>query len=74
MRVLLFGVIAEKAGSESIEVNATSMASLRETLRSRIDGFDALSYAIAVNRRIVKDDMTFAGSEEIAVLPPFAGG
>jgi molybdopterin converting factor small subunit len=33
-----------------------------------------MSYAIAVDRRLVQNDMPFTGTEEIAVLPPFAGG
>jgi molybdopterin converting factor small subunit len=74
MRVLLYGMVAEKAGSEAMEVNAPSLAALREALHARINGLAAMSYAIAVDRRIVQDDMPLNGSEEIAVLPPFAGG
>jgi molybdopterin converting factor small subunit len=50
------------------------MAELRARLEERIEGFGRLSCAIAVDRRLVHDDMTFTGAEEIAVLPPFAGG
>lgn len=71
---MLFGMLAEKAGATAIEVNAASVNALRDVLRGRITGFDSMSYAIAVDRRIVKEDMTLTGSEEIAVLPPFAGG
>lgn len=74
MRVRLFGMIAEKAGSELIEAEARSVEELRATLVERIAGLEAMSYAIAVDRRIVTDDQPLTGSEEIAVLPPFAGG
>ena len=47
---------------------------LRRSLAARISGLDQLSYAIAVDRRIVHQDVPLTGSEEIAVLPPFAGG
>ena len=33
-----------------------------------------LSYSIAVDRSIVHGEMELSGDEEIAVLPPFAGG
>lgn len=74
MRVLLFGMIAEKAGTDAIEVEASTLGALRAALRSRIRGLDAMSYAIAVDRAIVREDRPLDGSEEIAVLPPFAGG
>jgi len=74
MKVMLFGMLAEKAGTASVEVSASSVADLRAVLRKHIAGLDAMSYAIAVDRRIVKDDRALKGSEEIAVLPPFAGG
>lgn len=74
MKVLLFGMIAEKAGAAEVEVNATSTAALRRTLEQRIAGLALLSYAMAVDRRIVKEDVPLTGSEEIALLPPFAGG
>ena len=71
---MLFGVLAEKAGSASLDLSVGSVSALREQLRERIAGFDRMSYAIAVDRRIVRDDAPLTGSEEIAVLPPFAGG
>ncbi|MBK8498301.1 MAG: MoaD/ThiS family protein [Flavobacteriales bacterium] len=74
MRVKLFGMIAEKAGSAELEMEASSLKGLCEGLRARIRDLDSMSFAIAVDRRIVKDDLTLTGTEEIAVLPPFAGG
>lgn len=74
MEVLLFGMIAEKAGASSMQVDAVSLSELRACLSERIAGMDQLSHAIAVDRRIVHEDMPLTGSEEIAVLPPFAGG
>jgi len=74
MDVMLFGMIAEKAGTDRIEVHAVSTGVLRQVLAERIKGFEGLSYSIAVDRTIVHEDISFTGSEEIAVLPPFAGG
>ncbi len=74
MNVLLFGMIAEKAGADLLSVEASSTGELRRSLAARISGLDQLSYAIAVDRRIVHQDVPLTGSEEIAVLPPFAGG
>ena len=74
MKVLLFGMIAEKAGAASLEVSATSTTALRRQLETRIPDLDKLSYALAVDRVIVNDDRPLIGTEEIALLPPFAGG
>ena len=74
MRVLLFGIIAEKAGATELELEATSVNELRDRLAERITGFGDLVHAIAVDRQVVHEDRKLNGSEEIAVLPPFAGG
>ncbi|MBK7945846.1 MAG: MoaD/ThiS family protein [Flavobacteriales bacterium] len=74
MQVLLFGMIAERAGADCIDLNAADTTELRSMLTERINGLESLSYAIAVDRVIINKDMPLTGSEEIAVLPPFAGG
>lgn len=74
MQVLLFGLIAEKAGVDRLTVDASTMHELRNALAVRIPDLDGLSHAIAVDRCIVHDNRPLTGSEEIAVLPPFAGG
>lgn len=74
MEVLLFGMIAEKAGADRIQLDASSLDQLRAQLTACVKGLDRMSYAIAVDRRLVQHDMPFTGAEEIAVLPPFAGG
>ncbi len=74
MNVLLFGMIAEKAGAAELSVEASSLAQLKRELEQRIAGLDRMSYAIAVDRRIIRDDVQLSGNEEIAVLPPFSGG
>jgi len=74
MEVLLYGLIAEKAGASRLELHASTLSELRVRLVERIPALSALSHAIAVDRVIVKDDRSLTGREEIAVLPPFAGG
>lgn len=74
MEVRLFGAIAEKAGASTIQLDAPTVAELRQALIQRIPGLANLSHAIAVERRIVTGDHALSGTEEIAVLPPFAGG
>lgn len=74
MEILLFGLIAEKAGTDRLSVSAPDTRALRQALEGRIEGLSSLSYALAVDRKITHGNMELNGSEEIALLPPFAGG
>lgn len=74
MEVLLFGIIAEKADADRIQVDASSISELRTALVAQIPDLDRMSYAIAVDRAVVLTDRALSGTEEIALLPPFAGG
>lgn len=74
MEMKLFGMIAEKAEAESIALEAASVMELKRKAEERIEGLAAMSYAIAVDRRIMNDDAPLNGNEEVALLPPFAGG
>ena len=74
MEVLLFGMIAERAEVGSLQLDAKNMKELRDQLAMRIKGLNELSFSIAVDRTIVHGEMDLSGEEEIAVLPPFAGG
>ncbi|MBP6391563.1 MAG: MoaD/ThiS family protein [Flavobacteriales bacterium] len=74
MKVLLFGLIAEKANASELLVTAASTHALKRSLEVRIPGLEQLSYAMAVDRVIVHEDRPLTGNEEVALLPPFAGG
>ena len=74
MKVLLFGLIAEKANASELLVTAESTHALKRSLEVRIPGLEQLSYALAVDRVIVHEDRPLTGNEEVALLPPFAGG
>lgn len=74
MDILLFGAVAEKAGASILHLEATSVEALRQALIARIPDLAHMRYAIAVDRQVAHDDRSLHGGEEIAVLPPFAGG
>ncbi len=74
MQVRLFGLIAEKADQKTLEVNALNSTELVDALQDLIPGLDSLSYALAVDHVIMNEPVEFKGDEEIALLPPFAGG
>ena len=76
LNVKYFGMIAEWAGSENgqLDFSGTSVAELRSQIEKRIPGLSSASYQIAVNHVIVSDDAVITLGDEIAILPPFAGG
>lgn len=74
MDILLFGLIAEKAGTDRLSISAPDTQALKLALEGRIEGLSSLSYALAVDRKIANGNVELNGSEEIALLPPFAGG
>ncbi|HAP68831.1 MAG TPA: MoaD/ThiS family protein [Flavobacteriales bacterium] len=76
LNVKYFGMIAEWAGSENgqLDFSGTSVVELRSEIEKRIPGLNSSSYQIAVNRVIATDEAIITLGDEIAILPPFAGG
>jgi molybdopterin synthase sulfur carrier subunit len=72
-----FGNIAEVAQSdfETLNVDSISLAELLEMLDSKY-AVGQFPFQIAVNRKIVskQKDLNILDSDEVALLPPFAGG
>jgi len=72
-----FGNIAEVAqsDSETLEHTAMSLAELLDLLDSKY-AIAQLPFQVAVNRKIVSKQqaLNISDSDEIALLPPFAGG
>lgn len=75
--VKYFGNIAEAAQSDSETLNHTSI-SLVELLNLLDTKYSIgqFSFQVAVNRKIVSKHqaLNISDSDEIALLPPFAGG
>jgi molybdopterin synthase sulfur carrier subunit len=78
VRVLLFGSYAERLGFESIEMSLASPATVGavvEQLRG-LPGGDHLPQRplCALNLAHVGPEASLAAGDEVAVLPPLAGG
>ncbi len=79
VRLLFFARCRELAGCEELEVPLASpiaLGELMETLRLRVPALQALppGVAIAVNRRVAGPSRTVTPGDEVAFLPPVAGG
>lgn len=77
LKVKYFGALAEEAGLEEEVLNfdktSTGISELKAFCESKYSGISALSYQISVNKKLVTAGDIQDG-DEVAFLPPFAGG
>lgn len=75
MNIKVFGQLTDVFGGENIQVkNANDISELKTEL---IHWFPALShktFVIAVNKKIIHENIPLTEDAEIALLPPFSGG
>lgn len=73
--VLLFGNLAQITGTNKIELEEyTTIEEVKDYLFDKFPTFKTHVFVIAVNQKITKENLTLQNSDEIALLPPFAGG
>jgi len=77
--VLLFAAHRDLAGGDSIVVSLperSTVSALIDSLRSRGGGWEALPtrVAVAVNRRYADTCTVLREGDEVALIPPVAGG
>ncbi|MCH8331470.1 MAG: MoaD/ThiS family protein [Bacteroidetes bacterium] len=75
MEIQLFGMFAEKAGSSIISVtNVGSTTELINSLKQKLPFISDSTYLLAVNQEVVREEVPLNSSDELALLPPYAGG
>ncbi|MDX2413595.1 MAG: MoaD/ThiS family protein [Bacteroidales bacterium] len=75
IKVLLFGVLAEKAGESKLTVeNIKDIESLKEYMFTKFPDFKNLTFQISINQSLIHENMLLKNGDEVAFLPPFAGG
>ncbi|MEZ4999810.1 MAG: MoaD/ThiS family protein [Bacteroidales bacterium] len=75
IKILLFGVLAEEAGAERIELETGSdLDGLRSQVEKLYPPFSRYDYRLSVNRTLVQGNIALSDGDEVAFLPPFAGG
>lgn len=73
--VLFFGVIAEVAGTDRKHYrDIKSYGDLKHRIEDDFPEIVHYNFRIAVNNKIVNDDPLLRHDDEVAYLPPFAGG
>lgn len=75
VKVLLFGSFAEQAGNSVIWVdNLDSTDALKKKMAGMINGLESSGYIIALNQEVIRSNHTLSDGDEVALMPPFAGG
>lgn len=72
--VKLFGELAELTSMREISCNAADTDSLRLFLSQQYPELKGRIFMLAVNRRIVTENLHLADMDEVAIMPPFSGG
>ena len=75
MNILLFGLLADKAGTYKLQVDTQSDTDeLIRHIELVCPALKGLVYNVAVNRDIIQAKTALPPDAEIALLPPYSGG
>lgn len=74
VRVLYFGAAQEIAGKADEELAAADTASLRREILEKYPAMRNISFRMALNRTLLREEVDLKENDLIAILPPFQGG
>jgi MoaE-MoaD fusion protein len=80
VRVRLFAVLRERAGRDSVEVELSEGATVRDALDAAArapglrDPLAQLKVVMAVNKEYADMDVVLTEGDELALIPPVSGG
>lgn len=75
VKVLLFGIFSERADTSKIIVeDVKDKNELMQRIGMEYAFLKEMKYLIAVNQEVINNNIELKDGDEIALLPPFAGG
>jgi len=75
MKILVFGMLVEDIGGEQIEIDLQpDLNALKNELFLKYPSLKTRQFMIAVNKQNAAENVVLKESDEIALIPPFAGG
>jgi molybdopterin converting factor subunit 1 len=78
IQLLLFGIVADLVGENSIELNLSDNTNVKELKEELIHTYPQLknytTYAVAVNETYALDDVSLKENDVVAIIPPVSGG
>ena len=74
-KVLFFGILEDIVGSKELIISeGNSSDELLKNIKKQYPELENKTFQIAVNQQIINTNTTLNDGDEIALLPPFAGG
>ena len=73
VKVRLFAVLRERAGSDTVDVELPEGATVRDAIAA-VAVADGLPVVMAVNREVAAADVVLGPGDELALIPPVSGG
>ena len=74
IKIILFGKLADIAGSSVSVDNISDTDSLITALQKTYPAFTDAKYIIAVDKQVINGNTTLNKNSTVALLPPFSGG
>ncbi len=75
IKIKAFGPIADKMNARELELDPPgNLDDLRKALHEKYPQLVHLDFAIAVDRKIIRENAPLSPGSEVALLPPFSGG
>ena len=75
MNIKVFGQLTDIFNGENINIeNAADITELKNQLISLFPALSEKTFVIAVNKKIIHENLPLTQNAEIALLPPFSGG
>jgi molybdopterin synthase sulfur carrier subunit len=73
-----FGIIADITQKKEevffLEGTSNSLKSLQSKIEIKYPKILVVNYSVAINKKFLQNDILLKNQDEIAFLPPFAGG
>ena len=74
INVIIFGQLCEVLGENLVLHNVADTNSLTEVLNKKYSELVSSKYAMAVNNKLVTENILLTDNSTVALLPPFSGG
>lgn len=75
IQVKLFGPLTDVVGSIQLELSdIADTESLKKKILGDFPGLSKYTFKIAVGKKLVNENIRLKSGDEVALLPPFAGG
>lgn len=73
VKIIAFGQIAEITGKEFV-VGVNDVTALKSVLNEKFPALAEKKYAIAVNKKMVTENIALNENDTVALMPPYSGG